>query len=146
MSSIKKTNSRYYDFSKAKFEYELLNIIKKNKIGNYLEVTESLEQNGYPILERVYVVKTRNPYVSILIYSSIDRRTDRVRDIGSDAIRVVLVWKTKRGRFYKKLHKHLRIKTVFNNLEKTLIEGKKEAEGMNLKIWEFSEGIGIDYK
>lgn len=137
--------STYYDFSKAKFEFELREMKNKLNFSDFIEVTSSLESNGYTLNERVYLVKTKNPYVSILIYSSIDKRTDRVRSIGSDAIRVVLVWKTKKGRFYKKLHKHLRIKTVFNNLEKTLKEGKEEAEGMKLKIWDFTEGIGQDY-
>lgn len=137
--------SNYYNFSKAKFEYELIQMRNKLNFVGYSEVSEDLQRNGYQINEKVYLIKTRNPYVSILIYSSIDKSTERVREIGSDAIRVVLVWKTNKGRFYKKIHKHLRIKTVFNNLEKTLGKGIKEAEGMNLKIWEFTEGIGLDY-
>lgn len=135
----------FYDFSKAKFEYELREMKKKLKFVNYSEVSHDLNKNGYVINESVYLIKTKNPYVSILIYSSIDNRTERVRSLGSDAVRVVLVWTTKNGRYYKKLHKHLRINTLFKNLEGTLSKGLKEAEGMKLKIWEFKEGVGLDY-
>lgn len=112
--------SRYYDFSRTKFEYELRGILIRNKLGNVYDITQTMLDRGYEIWERVYFIPTRNKAVSILIYSSIDLRTDRVREKGSDAIRVVLAWRTKRGIYYKSFAKHLRTRGIFQNLEKTL--------------------------
>lgn len=139
-------SKRYRKFGKAEFEWNMRELKSSLGFRDFLEVTDDLIRNGYKINERVYLLRTANPSVNILIYSSIDKSNEKVRDIGNDAVRLVLVWNTKKGRYFRKLHKHLRIETIFKNMEKSLKEGKSEAESMKLKIWEFSEGIGLDYK
>jgi hypothetical protein len=131
--------SNYYNFSKAKFEYELKGISIRNKFSSFVDVTDRLRNIENNLLERVYFLTTKNKSVGVLIYSSIDLRTDRVREKGSDAIRLVLVWETKKGNLYKKIAKHLRVTSIFNNLENTLI--KVNNDSSNLKVWEFVKDL-----
>lgn len=135
----------YVPFSQKKFEYELFNMKKKLGFYSYSNITEDLIRNGYLIKEEVYMVTTYRKDTNILIYSSLDVRSNRVRTVGSDAVRVVLVRRTKDGKhFYKRLGKHLRINTLFNNLYNTIAKGLKESNKGN---WysdnSYYQGFGI---
>lgn len=126
---------KYRRFGRKEFEYKVREILIKNRLGFLSDITES-----YPnVWERVYAVSTANKSVDILIFSSIDIATDYVRDRGDDAVRLVLRWKTKNGYVYKRVAKHLRIRTLFANIQKSIENCQKEV--FNLKYREFSKEI-----
>ena len=129
----------YYQFSQAKFEYELKGILIKNKYGFMQDVTEKWLERGRETWERIYMISTKNPSVKILVFSSIDIKTGKVRDIGNDSVKFVMTWKTKKGVVYKKMAHHYRIKTLFENVEKTLTQSQDQVFNLNYK--EFSEAI-----
>ena len=63
-------------------------VLDKEQFESYLpRGFKEIESPGAK--ERVYEGCTDNLNVGIRIYSSVDIRTDRTRDVGSDAIRVV---------------------------------------------------------
>jgi hypothetical protein len=125
--------SNYYHFGKKQFEYELRGLCIRDRLGFLNEITDELLAEGNEIWEKVYAISTINKSVDIIIYSSIDMRTNYVRDVGADAVRVVMRWKTKHGMLYKKLAKHYRLKTLFSNLRGTLLKGKEELFSLNGK-------------
>lgn len=117
--------AQYIKFGKKQFEYELRGILIKNKIGFLYDITEEWFEEGNFSKEYIYKIKTKNKNVDIIIFSSIDIKTGYVRNIGSDAVRIVLRWKTENGYVFSKLAKHYRIKTLFDNLESTLVKCAK---------------------
>ena len=129
---------RFYQYGKKHFEFELRRLLFKNKMGSMEEITEDFSRENYTE-ERIYKIKTKNPSVSIIVFSSVDIKTNFTRDIGADAVRIVLEWKTKNGFVYKKVGKHLRIDTLFNNVEKSLLKAKNEIFNLNYK--EFQKKI-----
>lgn len=136
----------YVPFSQKKFEYELFMMKKRLGFYGYSNVTEAMVRNGYNLKEQVYMIPTKRKNTNILIYSSLDVRSNKVRTIGSDAVRVVLVRKRNDGkRYFKRLGKHLRINTLFKNLENTIAKGLKEGEqsGWFSKDDKISEGFGL---
>lgn len=111
---------RYMQFSKKKFEFELINIRKACHLYGWEEVSEQIDEensNEMKSWEYIYAFPTRNKNVKILIYSSIDKRTDMCREHGSDAVRLVYRWEAEDGIWYRSIGKHLRINTLFENLE-----------------------------
>lgn len=138
--------SNYVKYSKPQYEYNLNSWKRQRIIGDFLDTQPDLVRNGYNVNEVVYVVRTHRKDLNILIYTSIDIRSDRVREKGSDAVRVVLVWKnSKTGqRYYRKVKKHLRIKTLFNNLEDTLKSTLAEVRSPSFNFSNFRLGIGIE--
>ena len=128
---------RYYQFGKKHFEFGVREQLIKNRLGFLNDITEQYIAEGNETWERVYSVSTANKSVDILIYSSVDIGSNFVRENGSDAVRLVLRWKTKNGYVYKRLAKHLRIKTLFDNMKKTIESAQKTV--FNLKYGEFSK-------
>lgn len=123
---------RFYQYGKKHFEFELRRLLFKNKIGSMEEITEEFLKESYTE-ECIYKIKTKNPSVSIIVFSSVDVKTNFTRDLGADAVRIVMEWKTKNGFVYKKIGKHLRIDTLFNNVEKSLLKAKAEIFNLNYK-------------
>lgn len=109
--------SKFKVFTKAKFEYELSRIRRENNLSCWKDVTNEFSNS----LEYIYSIPLEIGGLSILIFSSVDVRTDTTRDNGSDAVRVVYRWKTKNGDLYKHISKHTRIDTLFLNLEKSIM-------------------------
>lgn len=130
---------KYCQFNKRQFEYRVREILIKNRLGFLKDITDSYIADGGTTWERIYAVSTANKSVEIFIFSSIDLRTDSVRNKGSDAVRIVLRWKTKNGYVYKKVAKHLRINTLFENIKKSLINCNRQIFNLNYK--EFSKKI-----
>lgn len=138
----------YKTFSKAQFESELKYIVAKNRLGvwNFAEITAEVaehaaraNQRPIPIYEYIYKVPTKSPVVDLLVYSSVDRNTGKTRDYGSDAVRVVMRWTFAKKhpdgsvivhRLYRKIHKHLRIDTLFANLEATIMNNQQTTSGL----------------
>lgn len=131
--------AEYYKYTKKHFEYGLRGILFKHKYPDFNDITEELLSLGKDIWEIVYRVPTRNGAVDILVFSSVDRRTASVRDLGGDSVKVVLRWRTKNGYLYKKIAHHYRLKTLFDNLEKSLVNAQTQV--FNLKFGEFSPEI-----
>lgn len=129
----------YYQFGKKHFEYGVRNFLISNKMGFLKDITEQYLADGNITWEHVYSISTRNSSVDIIVYSSVDVRTSHVREHGDDAVRLVLRWKTKNGYVYKRLGKHLRIKTLFDNMYKTIASANKTV--LNLKYGEFSKHV-----
>jgi hypothetical protein len=127
----------YFKFSRKHFEYELRGILIHNKLGRMEDYTDEFIAEGNQSFEKIYKLKSRNPAVEVLIYSSVDVTENKVRSKGSDAVRVVLCWNTKKGKRYKRVAKHLRIETLFKNLENTLLGLKEEV--FDLKWNDFSD-------
>lgn len=128
----------YYQYNRKHFEYDLKGILIRNKVGFLEDITEEWQKENYT-WEIIYAVKTKNKSVDIIIFSSIDINTNFVRDIGSDAVKVVMRWQTKNGPVYKKVAHHYRLKTLFDNLENTLIQANSNIFNLNFK--EFSKEV-----
>jgi hypothetical protein len=107
----------YKNYSKKQFEYFLRGLLIENKLGFLSEVTNEHGQTW----EHIYEVTTRNRAVTIIIFSSVDMRTGRTRENGADRVRLVLRWKTKNGYVYKRIARHNRLDTLFNNIKSTLL-------------------------
>ena len=129
---------RYVQFTKKQFESTMLKISEAYHLAFPYDVTKEVEKTAnMKIEEYVYALPTKNPSVKILIYSSVSRKTNAMRNNGSDAVRVVMKWTTKNGDRYKFLAKHLRIKTLFVNIRKTLVAANENIFSLNYK--EFKE-------
>jgi hypothetical protein len=124
---------KYYQFGKKHFEYGVRNFLIENKLGFLKDITEGYKAEGNDTWEHVYSISTANRAVEIIVYSSVDIRTSHVREHGDDAVRLVLRWKTRNGYIYKKLAKHLRINTLFNNMQKTVETAQKSVFNLNFK-------------
>ena len=123
--------TNYYKFSKKHFEYELRGILIKNKLGFMEEITDEWVAQGKETWERIYKISTKNKSVDIIIFSSIDIRTNEVRDNGADRVRVILRWTTRNGVVYKSIHHHNRLKTLFKNLKNTISITQKSVFDLN---------------
>ena len=130
---------KFYKFGKKHFEYGVREFLISNKLGFLKDITEEYIEAGGITWERVYSVSTRNRSVQILIFSSVDMRTGYVREHGEDAVRLVMRWETKNGYVYKKLAKHLRIETLFNNMKQTIGQAQKSV--FNLEYKNFSKEV-----
>lgn len=74
--------------------------------------------------EIIYDLNTANPDIAVRIYSSVDERTEKTREIGTDAIRVVF-WDRKNGRPVGKGKKILRVEgatTIQERIESRITE------------------------
>lgn len=110
--------SKFKVFTKAKFEYELSRIRRENNLPCWKNVTDEFPDS----LEYIYSFPLDGiGGLSILIFSSVDVRTDATRDNGSDAVRIVYRWITKNGDLYRHISKHTRIDTLFLNIEKSIM-------------------------
>lgn len=105
-----------------------------------VDITEDFKKEN-DTWERIYEIPTQNKAVSIVVFSSVDLRTNQTREKGKDAVRIVLKWKTKNGDMYKRVAKHLRIETLFDNLKRSLKEAKSQIFKLNYK--EFSKSKDI---
>lgn len=129
----------YYQFGKKHFEYGVREFLISNKLGFLKDITEQYLAEGNETWEHIYSISTPNRSVEVIVYSSVDIRTSHVREHGDDAVRLVLRWKTKNGYVYKRLGKHLRIKTLFDNMQRTIASAHKSV--MSLKYGEFSKEV-----
>lgn len=130
---------QYYQFGKKHFEYGVREFLIGSRIGFLKDITDEYLGEGNETWEHVYSISTKNKSADILVYSSVDMRTGYVREHGDDAVRLVLRWNTKNGYVYKKLGKHLRIKTLFQNMKKTIESAQQSVFQLNYK--EFSREV-----
>lgn len=102
------SNSNFYRFDRDEFESVL------DDTGLFFTV-----QNYDWTKELVYEADSNEGRFSVRVYSSIDERTNKARDKGSDAIRVVLI-DNKNRRPVMKQRRVNRIKTYDKNLKKRI--------------------------
>ena len=124
-------SKNYFKFSKKHFEYGLRNILITNQIGFLTEITDEWVDEGNVSNEYIYKITTKNPAVDVIVFSSISINTNKARNIGNGAVRFVLRWKTKNGYVFKRIAKHYRVKTLFDNIKPTIIEIQKNVFNLN---------------
>jgi hypothetical protein len=98
----------------------LKGILIKNRLGFLSDITNQHRQTW----EHIYEVTTKNPSVKIIIFSSVDMRTGCTRENGTDRVRIVMQWTTKNGVVYKRIARHNRLATLFENVKSTLLNVK----------------------
>lgn len=124
--------SGYMLYKREEFENQLRE--SANAYGlNFGDFSEKMGTHKFE--ERVYEMTTKNPNVRILIYSSLDPRTDKSREVGGDAVRVNFYCSYKGELKYKKYKKHQRIETLFKNLHKTIGLANDFSESEDIKKW-----------
>lgn len=121
--------ANYMEFKKVEFENLLNNTIgkighEKNDLGKqWRDITSQLRNKGNNVQEHVYMLPTKNPSVSIVIYSSVSCYNGKTRNEGKDAVRVdVLCKSSEKGLQIKKIKKHYRTSGIFNNLMETILK------------------------
>lgn len=122
----------YYKFCKKHFEYDL----KGLGLGKVENITEEWLASGNESWEHIYKLSTKNKSVDIIIFSSVDMRTNEVRENGADAVRLVLRWTTRKGEVFKRIGKHYRLDTLFKNMRRSIEEAQSSVFNLNFK--EFS--------
>ena len=123
----------YKNYSKKQFEYFLRGVLIENKLGFLNDVTT---QHGKS-WEYIYEVTTKNRSVSIIVFSSVDMRTNKTRENGTDRVRLVMKWKTKNGDIFKRIARHNRLETLFDNVKSTLLD----CNVFNLNFRDFSKEL-----
>lgn len=132
--------SRYIEYNLENIYIDFEKEIIKELSWFFGNITEDFKKEN-DTWERIYEIPTQNKAVSIVVFSSVDLRTNQTREKGKDAVRIVLKWKTKNGDMYKRIAKHLRIETLFDNLKRSLKEAKSQIFKLNYK--EFSKSNDI---
>jgi len=84
---------------------------------------------------RVYIFPSKNKAVQVIIFSSVDIKSEKVREVGNDAVRLVYNRTTRNGVMYKKIGKHYRVESLFNNLEGTLDKALNDVFKLELDGW-----------
>jgi hypothetical protein len=110
------------NFSKTDFE-KFLSRLRRFNLGAWEDVTEVLEKE-LEILNWEYVYKFRvNKRLSILVYSGIDRVSNktRTRVDGFDTVKVILRLKSSDGVMYKKIKELKHVESLFSELERVLL-------------------------
>lgn len=123
--------SRYKQYTKRQFEYLLNGVLIKHRLGFLSEVDHK------DAWEYVYEITTKNRAITIIVFSSIDKRTGKTRNNGDDRVRLVLRWQTRYGDRFMRLARHNRITTLFDNVKGTLLN----ANVFNLKSKDFSSTL-----
>lgn len=111
--------------SKKYFEYKIISGLIKYDLGYLKDYTEKWEDEGHSTDEYVYIIKTFNKSLDILIFSSISINANK--SCRNDKVRVILKWKTNYGILYKKFSKFYIDDSLFNNLIKSIDIAKNNA-------------------
>ena len=106
---------------------------------DWQEITNTL--NGTQ--ESVYQVKSDNPNIAIRIYSSIDVRTNESRDIGQDAIRIV-IWDCLNDRPMgktKRIHRTEGATSVYDRIQARIKEFLTETHNIEPVNWDYVRAV-----
>lgn len=125
----------YKPYWKSEFQRCLTSVNGAGNIIGWSEVSDSIASNGFTIWEYVYEVRLRNSSASIIVFSSVDKNSDRSREVNSDAVRVVYQWVTKGGAVYSKICKKYRVESLFENLSEALISASNECFELSPRHW-----------
>jgi hypothetical protein len=113
----------FKEFSCTQFESQINRIIYPSRAK---DITKELQLSGNPTMERIYEVRTKNPKVIIIIFSSVDVRTNATRENGKDRVRLVMRWETRNGYRYRHLDRRNRTDELFKNISESFNEAKTE--------------------
>ena len=127
-------------FTLGQFEYQLKNILYQNRAGFMSDITREWQEEGNATWEHIYKITTRNPSVDIIVFSSVDMRTNKVRENGDDRVRLVFRWRTKNGYRWRKIGRHNRIATLFDNVKNSILN----AQGLVFKLGELDWSQKLD--
>lgn len=125
----------YKPYWKSEFQNCLTSVVGQGNLLRWQEISESLNTNEHQVWEYVYRFHLKNPSVSIIIYSSVYKTTDRSRDINSDAVRIVFEWQTINGVLYSKVAKKYRVDSLFKNLGNQLVSASMDCFDLNKYPW-----------
>lgn len=125
----------YKQYWKSEFQRALSSFAKSNGMIGWNEVSEELEDDDVSINEFVYRISLKNPSASIIVFSSVDKATERTRESGADAVRIIYEWKTKKGLIYSKIAKRNRVETLFKNLEDSVVEAASNCFDLGNYFW-----------
>jgi hypothetical protein len=113
--------SEFVRFSRAEFEARINHILHSNRAGFISDITREWREAGKETWEHIYRITTKNPAVDIIVFSSVDIRTNRARNNGDDRVRLVMRWKTRNGERFRRIARHNRISTLFDNVKDSII-------------------------
>lgn len=125
----------YKPYWKSEFQKFLTSVNGAGNIVCWSEVSDQIGTNGFMVWEYVYKIELKNPSVSILVFSSVDKTSDRSREVNSDAVRLVFAWSTKNGIKYSKICKKYRVESLFENLSQELIAASNECFDLGKFNW-----------
>lgn len=132
---IGRKNMPYKPYWKSEFQNCLTSLTGTRSLLRWEEISDSLNTDKHRVWEYVYRFRLKNPAVSIVIFSSVYKETDRSRDISSDAVRIVFEWHTKNGDLYSKVAKKYRVDSLFENLVKELIAASEDCFDLKKYSW-----------
>lgn len=130
----------YKPYWKSEFQNCLTSVANKGNLLRWEEISDFLNTEKHRVWEYVYRFRLKNPAVSIIIFSSVYKETDRSRDISSDAVRIVFEWHTKSDVLYSKVAKKYRVDSLFENLGKELITASELCFDLDKLSWVPSVG------
>lgn len=125
----------YQPYWKSEFQKCLTSVAGQGSLLRWEEISDLLSTEEHKIWEYVYRFRLRNPAVSIIIFSSVYKETDRSREANSDAVRVVFEWHTKNGDIYSKVAKKYRVDSLFENLKKELVDASNDCFDLEKYSW-----------
>jgi hypothetical protein len=130
------SNNRFYSFSRRHFEFELRGVLIREQAGYLTDITNEWIQEGNATWERIYRISTQNKSCDIIVFSSVDMRTDSVRENGDDRVRLVMRWKTRNGYRFRRIARHNRLRTLFDNVKDSILVAKHHVFSLSeLRDW-----------
>lgn len=129
--------ANYVQYTKQEFEQEVLSkIVHDARVpGTWVDITDAWRKENPGTFERIYCIPTYNRAVTIIVYSSVDIHTGKVREHGADRVRVIYRWNTRNGMIYRKGAWHNRVEGLFQNLCKTVDGLIKGAGSLSFDGW-----------
>lgn len=118
----------YYDYGRVVFEKEMSDILRSNGLGRWYDVTDHLFEFTGNTFERVYLISTRDRDTSLIVFSCLDNRTDRVNDSIGKYVRIYKYVYDISGCSFVYLGKKKRINGMFSKLETYIVDCVKEIE------------------
>jgi len=125
----------YKPYWKSEFQQTLSSLSYSSNLLDWEEVSGSIETGTLPINEFVYRFNLVNKSCSIIIFSSVDKSTERSRDVGADAVRIIYEWKTKNGLIYSRIAKRNRVDTLFENMSDSILQAASQCRNLTVLSW-----------
>ena len=111
----------YYDYSRFVFESGLSGLLKANNLGRWYDVSDTLFRFRGNTHERVYLISTRDRDVSLVVFSCLDTRTDRVSDEIGTFVRIYKYTACMDGYLFEYVGKRKRVGGMFGRLEEYIV-------------------------
>lgn len=125
----------YKPYWKSEFQKCLTEVKGRGNLTTWSEISNELDALGQTVWEYVYRFSLRHPAASIIIFSSVYKNDDRSRENGCDAVRIVYEWRTVNGVKYSKIAKKYRVETLFDNLQRDLVNASLDTDDLRKYGW-----------